>query len=139
MGSRKQGTPKKPRIVLDGSVYLLLMCIDGVEVYKVGVTAKTVGGRCLGIIESVWSVYGYFPRVEILFQERTRHHYEVESEIHRVLRERGYSYRSGLEFSGSTELFHGIELKDILKVMRECLDAGGNVSKESVDRISTVM
>jgi len=129
---------RKPRLTLDGSVYLLKLGIEDKVVYKVGVTSYTVANRVLGIIESVWKSYGYFPRVDILYQARTRHPYAVEASIHERLRDMGLGYHSKEEFSGSTELFQG-ELGEIRSVVTQEVERGQDVREETLDRISDVM
>jgi len=136
---RKQAKVSKPRIVLDGRVYLIRLWIDDRSVYKVGVTAGTVARRVLGIIESVWQGYGYFPRAEIVGEWRTRNHYDVEGSVHQVLREKGYGYRSRNDFSGSGELFDGIALDILVALIKESVDRDDEVSEDSIDRLSVAM
>lgn len=139
--AKKKGKGRKPRVMVDGTVYLIRLWIDGTEVYKVGVTTHSVARRVLGIIESVWRTYGYFPRVDIVYQCRTRNHYGVEAKVHEELRGMDYGYRSGFEFSGSSELFKGDGLDNemVIGIIDKWIGSDEAVSAESIDRISDVM
>ena len=109
--ARRQTKPKGRKSVKtdSGYVYVLRIELEGVVIYKVGITSrKSVHTRCLEVMLSICeSGIGYFPKTEILRAEKTFNHFAMESEMHRLFKE--YSFIPDTEFSGHTELFCGME------------------------------
>ena len=104
---------KKHKVRENGTVYLIEIALGDDLVYKVGATANSTRHRALQLIEGMESVYGYFPMVRILKEERCLNYYQVEKRIHKQLS--GYAYVSCKTFVGHTELFQ-CEYEDVLRV-----------------------
>ena len=94
---------KEHKVRENGTVYLLEIVLGDDLVYKVGATANSARHRALQLIEGMESVYGYFPMVRILKEERCLNYYQVEKRIHKQLSE--YGYVSCKTFVGHTEVF----------------------------------
>ena len=123
MGSRSAYWKKRKAVQgHSGTVYVLRIRIGEVWVWKVGVTVKTVARRVLQIIEGFQKVYGYFPEVQIVHEEKTRNHFKCESAIHGILCDSRYV--SEYAFTGSTELFgSGLEKVELLEAYRLAIDS----------------
>ena len=96
-----------------GVVYILRIILDDVVTYKVGITTKTVVFRVKQIIEGVYKTYGYFPEVRVLRQDKTKNHFKVETAMHNQLGE--FRYVPDFVFTGSSELFRGIEEAELIE------------------------
>ena len=95
-----------------GIVYILRIVLEGTVTYKIGITTKTVVFRAKQIIEGVYKTYGYFPEVRVLRQGKTKNHFKVETAMHNQLCD--FKYIPDFTFTGSTELFRGIEEAELI-------------------------
>lgn len=101
--------------VSEGIVYLLVIWLDdGTEVYKIGVTKRTIQERVCEILSSYWVKYRVFPKCYPKRYKTTDRIYEKESAIHKELSD--YSYAFDKKFGGSTEFFSGIELEKVVEI-----------------------
>ena len=96
-----------------GIVYVLKIMLEETVTFKVGITTRTVVVRAKEIIEGIYKMYGYFPEVRILRQDKTLNHFKVETAIHNQLDE--FRYTPDVTFTGSTELFRGVEEADLIE------------------------
>ena len=103
-----------------GTVYILEIELEDVVAYKIGVTTKTVAKRALQIIEGVYKAYGYFPRVKVLKSDKTLNHFKVETRLHRLFE--AQRFNTLLEFTGSTEMFVGVKLDDVVAAYEKLLE-----------------
>ena len=106
---------------LDGIVYILIMVVDGNEVYKIGVTSRDkVEDRVVEILLSHNSQYRFFCYCKPKRFRKTTNIYEKERLLHEVFKQ--YKYESEKKFQGCTELF-AIDDEDLLlKVYEMVLD-----------------
>lgn len=103
-----------------GTLYILILDIDGTTVYKVGVTKRAVEDRVQEITLSYFYKYRYFCYCKPKRFRLVEDVYKKETEMHRALKE--FKYEAQHKFSGSTELFVGIELDTLLEVYDRCLN-----------------
>jgi len=96
-----------------GTVYMLKIHLGDEVVYKVGVTVYSVARRVLQIIEGMYKVYGYFPEVHVVRQEKTKSHFKCETAIHNQLCD--WQYVPLGAFTGSTELFKGMTEAELIE------------------------
>lgn len=97
-----------------GILYILIMKIDDMTVYKVGVTKRKVEERVCEILTSFFITYRFFPYCYPKRFKTVDAVYNKEAEMHRLLKE--YSHSFDKPFSGSTEFFTGLELEELLKI-----------------------
>lgn len=108
-GRRRRKVPKPH----SGTVYVLRIMLDDIVTYKVGITTFSVTRRVLQIIEGIYKGYGYFPEVRIVREDKTKNHFKVETAIHNQLMD--YSYTPLETFTGSSELFRGLEEAELIE------------------------
>lgn len=96
-----------------GIVYILRIILEDVVTYKIGITTKTVVFRAKQIIEGIYKTYGYFPEVRVIRQDKTKNHFKVETAMHNQLDD--FKYTPDFTFTGSSELFRGIEEVDLIE------------------------
>ena len=121
MARSRRGRKKKrvygPRE--NGTVYVLAMKVDGVEVYKVGCTGNiNVRKRILQIIDSYEQANGVYPECKVVHTVKASNYYQVESKVHKMLEE--YSWDSGSRWSGHTEIVK-CELAIIVDKIQEAM------------------
>jgi len=121
MAFLKTDKSKCSRKNLDGIVYILIMVIDGYEVYKIGVTSReTVYERSLEILSSHCSQYRFYPYMKPKRFRKTSNIYEKEKALHNYFEECRYTPEK--PFGGSTELFDIDNLEHLLDVYVRVLD-----------------
>jgi len=111
---RRASTNKPTKRKAKGMVYVLEISIDGVNHYKVGITARggnALESRVMEISVSFFRVYGYFPQIVPLRNVYTEWYYEVETWMHKKLVEWAVVTK---EFDGHTEVF-GCTKVEVLK------------------------
>jgi len=103
----------KHKVRENGTVYLIEIGLGDHLVYKVGATANSTRHRVLQLLEGMEKVYGYFPMVRVLKEEKCANYYQVENRIHRQLAV--YRHIKCKTFDGSTEVYK-CEYEDVLRV-----------------------
>lgn len=93
-------------------LYLLILEINGTEVYKIGVTGRSVEDRVSEILLSFYTKYRYFPYCKPKRFRKIPNAYRTEADLLDYFKE--YKYNSKYKFSGSTELISGIDLDRVL-------------------------
>ena len=115
----------------DGILYVLVMIVDEIEVYKIGVTQRPkIEERVCEILTSHFVQYRYFPFCRPKRFSSTTDVYGKEAMMHKYFHD--YRYEPEKRFSGSTELFTGVPLQTIVDVYKRCID-GENILKERED------
>lgn len=102
-----------------GILYLVYFELDGKQLVKIGVTARTIEERVSEILVSIFKKYREFPYCRPKRFRKTGNVYEKEAQLHEYFRE--YNYEPAKKFSGSTEFFD-IPLDDVVKVYENLLD-----------------
>ena len=109
---------KKP--TTDGEVYILRIELDGKSILKIGTTNRCALKRALEIAETIYGVYKFLPKIEILANERTHNNYAVEAALLEKLKE--HRYNPAFEFDGCSELVD-CDITIVKGVYVECLNA----------------
>ena len=102
-----------------GTVYILEIMLEEFTVYKIGVTTRSVVKRTLQVIEGIYKAYGYFPEVRVVREDKTKNHFKVETKMHNLFVDNKYQPEFG--FTGSTELFMGVTLDEVLEEYRKLI------------------
>ena len=102
-----------------GTVYILEIMLEQFTVYKIGVTTRSVAKRALQIIEGIYKMYGYFPEVRIIREDKTKNHFKVETRLHNLFVDNKYDPE--FAFTGSTELFIGVTLDEVCDEYRKLI------------------
>lgn len=95
-----------------GILYILIVKIGDIEVYKVGVTSRKIEDRVCEIATSFFHSYRYFPYIYPKKFTTVDAVYNKEAQMHNLLKE--YRYEPKHKFSGSTEFFVGVPLDTVL-------------------------
>ena len=105
----------------EGIVYILIMVVDGHEVYKIGVTSRdTVKDRVLEIVGSHLNVYRFVPYTYPKRFRKTKDIYEKEKILHEHFKK--CRYESEKNFGGCKELFMVDDMEYLLEVYEKVLD-----------------
>lgn len=102
-----------------GILYLVYFELDGKQLVKIGVTARTIEERVSEILVSIFKKYREFPYCRPKRFRKTGNVYEKEAQLHEYFRE--YSYEFDKKFSGSTEFFD-IPLDSVVEVYENLLN-----------------
>ena len=101
-----------------GILYLVYFELDGKQLVKIGVTARTIEERVSEILISIFKKYREFPYCRPKRFRKTGNVYEKEAQLHAYFKE--YSYEPANKFSGSTEFFD-IDLDKVVEVYENLL------------------
>lgn len=115
-GDLKKGKHKEER------VYILEMYIDGLEepIYKIGkASGDSSKKRMLEIIGSYFDIFRVTPIVKIKRDRKTKDALSKEHELHIMFEQ--FKYTPTKKFSGSTELFKGLDLDELIKRYEEII------------------
>jgi hypothetical protein len=97
----------------DTILYLLVLQIDGQEVYKIGITSRTIEERVCEILTSHFGIYRHFPYCRPKRFRKVANAYEHEQELLKHFSE--YKFTPCCKFSGSTELISGVDLDVVVQ------------------------
>jgi len=112
--SKKRGRKSGRRTL--GTVYLMKVEIEGVIVYKIGLSARKLINRMVEQTIALHGVIGYLPRVEVIAEIKTKYYYEVERYMLDRFKESRCKFN--YTFNGSTEYVDADE-DELLKVYKE--------------------
>ena len=98
-----------------GILYVLVMRLDcGKEFYKIGVTQRSkIEERVAEIVTGFFIKYRYFPYCYPKRFKSTEDVYAKEAVLHNKFKE--FKYETEYKFGGSTEMFAGLALEEILE------------------------
>lgn len=102
-----------------GILYLVYFELDGKQLVKIGVTARTIEERVSEILVSIFKKYREFPYCRPKRFRKTGNAYEKEAQLHQYFKE--HSYEPAKKFSGSTEFFD-IDLDTVVEVYENLLN-----------------
>lgn len=119
----------KDTVTEDGSgiLYILEMCVDGKDVYKIGVTKRKIEERVVEILTSHFHQYRHFCYCRPKRFRKTENVYSKETVMHRYFE--NYRFIPEKKFSGSTEFFVGLPLQVIVDTYEKCLN-GEDILKD---------
>lgn len=103
-------------------LYLLELKVDGQDVYKIGITGRSIEQRVCEILTSHFGSYRYFPYCRPKRFRKTINAYEYEQLLLDYFKE--YKFTPYNKFSGSTELLSGIELEEIVEAYETLYSTG---------------
>lgn len=111
---------KKDDVKDESILYLLVLEIDGKEVYKIGITSRKIEDRVCEILTSHFGIYRHFPYCRPKRFRKVSNTYEHEQELLKFFEE--YKYEPYSKFSGSTELISDIDLDFVVEVYESVIN-----------------
>ena len=109
----------------DGVLYVVKMCIEDMDIYKIGYTTRTAEERMMEILEGFFKKYRYVPRSRLVRFRKVPDVQMRESELHKALEK--YRYVPEKTFGGSTEMFTGLDDLLVVEMYERCLAGGVGV------------